>query len=155
MKDIYHSHQRSCVCNAADVESHRHNRETKWRKSTRMTLNRPQTQLHRILSRTSVGNQARFTSTATTLKRQAKSCIWFCRRYGRDVLAFDVETEDIEKGSHSFKLQRFDNWWSRLGFYNIVGVRHVQVSQPCVHRKPMPHAADSVSPTCRSSSHSQ
>jgi hypothetical protein len=36
--------------------------------------------------------------------------------------------EDIEKGSRSFKLQRFDKWWNRLGFYNIVGVRHVKVS---------------------------
>jgi hypothetical protein len=36
--------------------------------------------------------------------------------------------EDIEKGSRSFKLQRFDKWWNRLGFYNIVGVRHVEVS---------------------------
>ena len=31
---------------------------------------------------------------------------------GLDLLChtFDVETEGIEKGSHSFKLQRFDNW---------------------------------------------
>jgi hypothetical protein len=60
-------------------------------------------------------------------ERRAKSCIWFCRRYGRDVLASDIEFENIEGGSRAFKLQSFDRWWSRLGFYNIVGVRHVMV----------------------------
>ena len=34
----------------------------------------------------------------------------------------------MEEGSQAFKLQRFDNWWSRLGFYNTVGVRYVKVS---------------------------
>jgi hypothetical protein len=82
------------------------------------------------------GKQSKIHDYCSEPQRQAKSCIWFCRRYGRDVLAFDVTTEDIKKGSQSFKLQRFDNWWNRLGFYNIVGVRHVKVgpSSTCYRR---------------------
>lgn len=129
MEDIYHSHRRSCVCNATDIESHWHDRNKN--EMVEISLN--------DLGRTSDsaplnpfqdigGKPSKLNEYCNDPKRQAKSCIWFCRRYGRDVLASDVPTEDIEKGSHSFKLQRFDNWWSRLGFYNIVGVRHVKVS---------------------------
>lgn len=59
--------------------------------------------------------------------RKGQNCMWFVRRYGRSTFASYIVIEDIEKGSNPFKLQCFDSWWSRFGFYNIVGVRHVKV----------------------------
>jgi hypothetical protein len=100
------------------------------------------------------GKQSKIHDYCTEPKRQAKSCVWFCRRYGRDVLAFDVNVEDIEDGAKSLKLQRFDDWWRRFGFYNIVGVRHVKVS-PFSTSGPMLHVADPEPSHRRSSFHSQ
>jgi hypothetical protein len=83
-----------------------------------------------ISMETSQGRKSKIHAYCNDPQRETKSCIWFCRRYGRDTLALDVSVEDVEKGSgrRSFQLRRFDKWWNRFGFYNIVGVRHVQVS---------------------------
>ena len=93
-------------------------------------------------------------------QNRGSSCVWFCRRYGRNVLARDVKVEEMEEGSQVFKLQRFDNWWSRLGFYNIVDVRHVKVS-PSQSALPA-HLFNATQMqltqnllSCRSNSHSQ
>jgi hypothetical protein len=82
-----------------------------------------------IATETSQGKPSKIHAYCKDAQRENQSCIWFCRGYGRDTLALDVNVEDVEKGSgrDSFQLRRFDKWWNRFGFYNIVGVRHVQV----------------------------
>jgi hypothetical protein len=82
-----------------------------------------------IATETSYGRKSKIHAYCNDPQQENEFCIWFCRRYGRDTLAFDVNMEDVEKGSGrgSFQLRRFDRWWTRFGFYTIVGVRHVQV----------------------------
>jgi hypothetical protein len=60
----------------------------------------------------------------------------------------------MEEESQSFKLQRFENWWNRLSFYNIVGVRHVKVSPLGTYHR-TPRKADTESSIRRSNSYIQ
>lgn len=111
-------------------------------------LERPEEALPLNPSKDPDGIKSKIHEYCVDPQRQAKSCIWFCRRYGRDVLASDEDIENIESGPNSFKLQRFDKWWSRLGFYNIVGVRHVKVGPSSTHARC--NAQLTCLPTCRS-----
>ena len=66
--------------------------------------------------------------------RMSGSCVWLCRQYGREVIAWDVPVQDAEALSIDLKGQ--SRWWSRYSFYSAVGVRHVNV----VPRRMCPNA---------------
>ncbi|KAM0714407.1 hypothetical protein Q7P37_010194 [Cladosporium fusiforme] len=70
------------------------------------------------------GNPSKIHDYCTNPQRQAKSCIWLCRKEGRSFFAWDVPIEDVE---NCFLTLHSSRWWSRFAFYDYVGARHIKL----------------------------
>jgi hypothetical protein len=57
------------------------------------------------------GRQSKIHDYCIDPQREGKTCIWLCRKQGHSFVAWDVPSEDVEKGDTcSFRLLAGDKW---------------------------------------------